>query len=197
MGAYVADSDSELVHEKAQTITPKQSYCPFVLFKKYRRDRREKREQQKRLPEIEEIREQVNKSRTKIKLCQEIPWQRTTSTEERRRYWVNGMETGTFIHSISTYTFGQKYKLTWKGSRRERTVIHDLRTPEGCEKAFKWWDNQHARQKKVLAIYLSLCDEFESLYQHYIKEYDSSTRDLLLLGDLTRWTHIKVEILTN
>ncbi|KAG8165342.1 hypothetical protein KVR01_005617 [Diaporthe batatas] len=197
MGAYTTDSDSEDFCEKTQTTTaPKQSYCPFVLIRQYRKDRQEKRDQERRT-KIENIREQVNKSRKNLKNNQETPWRRATSTEQRREVFEHGVEAGSFRIYGCTYKKGRKCKLTWTSVRGgySSSVIHDLRTVQGRDEAFKWWDESHARESKAITRSVSRCDSWEARYLEYIKNHDSHLRDLLLKGDPTRWSRVKVEIL--
>lgn len=160
MGAYAADSGSEQSCEKAQAkAAPKQSYCPFVLFRQYRRDRREKRDQARR-PEIEKIREQVTQSQKMLKQMQKSRWARTTCTEQRRKIFEHGLESRGFYNSGRTYRKGRKYKLTWTGDREERSVIHDLSSAKGCNEAFEWWGKNHATQSSAMTYYISECGRF-------------------------------------
>lgn len=194
MGVYVADSDSEQFDEKTQTTTaPKQSYCPFILFRQYRRGRQEKRDQESRT-KIENIREKVNKSRKKLQKLQETSWHRATSTEQRRQAFERGVEAGSFYNRGTTYKKGWVYKLTWTGARGKRIVIHDLCGAKGCDEAFEWWDQDHALQRHAIAYYISKCDSWEARYKEYVKKLDSNLRDSLLGGDPTRWSNLKVEV---
>ncbi|POS78026.1 hypothetical protein DHEL01_v203574 [Diaporthe helianthi] len=196
MGAYTSDSDSEQFCEKTQTKTgPKQSYCPFVLFKQHRRDRQEKREQQYR-SEIDKIRQQVKQSHKKLKQLHESSWLRATSTEQRREVFDHGVETGSFYTYGSTYRKGSRFKLTWAG-REGHSVIHDLRTAKGCDNDFEWWNKDHAHQCPAVTHYISECRSWEARYLQYTRGNDSDLLDSLLKGDPSRWVQLRVEIIIN
>jgi hypothetical protein len=198
MGVYVADSDSDPLCEKAQTTTaPKQSNCPFVLFRQLYRKHREKREQQYRT-KVDEMREQVNKSRKKVERCLECPWQRTTSTEERHVYWERAMDSGTFEGYGFKYSKGHKYKMTRTASKNGVYIMtYDFCTSQGREEAFKWWDREHRRQGRAIAGYMASFEAWEETFQRYIHQHHSGQRRVLLQGVRVKWFNTKVEALPN
>lgn len=200
MGVYTADTDSELLNEKEQTtLAHKQSRCPFVLLKQAFRNHREKREQQYR-PEINEIREQINKSREKVKLFQKGPWQGTTSTEQRRSMWESGLGDGSLWHHGYVFSTSSRYKTTTSNPQTgwETAVIHDYRTPEGREEAFTWWDTKHQRYEEKSARILRRYELWEETFQDYIKHHHHAQRERLLRGYYKiNWLKTRFEKLPN
>lgn len=196
MGVHLADSDSETLVEKPQSTTAhKRSYCPFVVLRKLCREHREKREQQYR-PKIDEIRGQANETRKKVELCLKGPWHGTTSTEQRRVLWERGLD------SVSLKRFGLRlnkslrYKVTTSDpiTKSVTIVIHDLRTPQGREEAFKWWDKVHLRNESAATGILTHYDRWDKIFQEYINQHHVYQRVFLLRGpDRVIWLETKVE----
>lgn len=200
MGVHIADSDSELFDEKGQTATaPKRSRCPLILLVQILKDYREKREQKYR-QRIDEIRMRINKDRKKIEANRIHCWQGTTSTEQRRSIWEDELDSSSLKHCGLTFSTSHTYKLT-TSTIKAGTVgvsIHDFRTPEGREEAFKWWDELHQRNETTAARVLDNFDIWEESYQRYITGHHSIVRRFLLRGGTKIiWRSIEVEELPN
>ncbi|KAG6363238.1 hypothetical protein INS49_008334 [Diaporthe citri] len=197
MGVHISDSDSELSNEKGQTTTAhKRSRCPWILLVQILRKHQEKREQTR----IEEIRMQVNKDREKIEAGRFRFWQGTTSTEQRRSMWEGGLDPSSLKCCGRTFSTSHTYKLTISSTKSGSVeiVIHDFRTPEGREEAFKWWDARYRRVETYADRTVDLCNSWEETYQKYIKEHHLVDRKILLKGGpKINWTRTKVEKLPN
>lgn len=196
MGVLLADSDSETLVEKAQSTTVhKRSHCPFVRLRQLFRKHREKREQQYR-PKIDEIRGQANETRKEVEFCVKAPWHGTTSTEQRRVLWERELDSGSFKPGGVRLNKGLRYKVTISNPRTNSTtiVVHDLRTPQGCEEAFKWWDEKHLCYERTATRILTSYDGWEKVFQEYINQHHVHQRIFLLRGpDKVTWLNTKVE----
>ena len=202
MGVYVADSDSESLNEKGQKTTTnkqsqqsRQSRCPLALpwqvLKKYR----EKREQKYR-PKINEIHEQINKSREKLELAWKGPWQGTTSPEQRYAIWQHGLVSRSLNFEGYSFSTSLRYMITTLNEKTgsKNIVVHDFRTPEGREEAFKWWDARYQRHSRGTAYILHKYGVWEEMFQSYIEGHHSYQRKILLLGvEEIHWSMCKVE----
>lgn len=199
MGVDIADSDSELLDEKAQPATAhKRSRCPWNLLVQILRGHQGKREQKDR-SRIEEIRVEINNDREPVKTRYVSPWQGTTSTEQRRSIWEGLLDSSSLEHDF-TFSTSQTYKVTTssKNAGWERTVIHDFRTPEGREEAFKWWDAEYQRYDRDAVRILEFYDLWESVYQEYVKYPRSHDRKVLLRGiPPITWCDIEIKKLPN
>lgn len=202
MGVSIADSDSEVFVEKAQTTAaPAKSYCPWALFKQLCRGYREKREQQYR-PRIDERREQINRSRAKVESIPPGTWDDTTSTEQRRILWERGLESASLRHDGYKFSTKHCYKITTSSTKRgsKKTVIQDFRTSEGREEAFTWWEASHLRNRRAAARILAVYDSWEEVFQIYAEQHHSYQRKALLQGRdwwVIHWIHTKVTKLPN
>lgn len=200
MGVHLADSDSETLVEKPQSTTAhKRSHCPFVLLRQLCKEHREKREQQYR-PRIDEIRGQANETRKKLERCLKGHWHGTTSTEQRRVLWERELDSASLKRFGHRLNKSLRYKVTISNPRTKSTtiVIHDLRTPQGREEAFKWWNKFHLDKERVVTSHLTHYDRWEKKFQEYVDQHHVYQRNFLLRGpDRVTWLKTKVEELPN
>lgn len=196
MGLHVADSDSELLNEKGQTTTAhKRSRCPWILLVQILRQHQEKREKK-----IEEVRMRINNDRKKMEANQCPSWQGTTSTEQRRSIWEGGLGSSSLKCCGYTFSTSHTHKVTTQPIKAGSVgnAIHDFRTPEGREEAFKWWDARHQRYERNGAHILKSYDSWEETYQKYVKKHDVVDRKILLQRvPQIIWCTTKVEKLSN
>lgn len=197
MGVHIADSDSELLDEKGQTTTAhKRSRCPCILLVQILRQHKEKRDEKR----IEEIRMRINKDRKKLEAKRCRSWQGTTSTEQRRSIWEGGLGSSSLKCCGCTFSTSHTYKLTTPAFKGDSVsiAIHDFRTPEGREEAFKWWDAYYQQGERNIARILEAFDSWEETYQKHVKKHDVADRKILLRGcTKVIWRTTKVDKLPN
>lgn len=201
MVVHIADSDSESLDEKGQAqTTNERSHCPLNLFA-HLRNYREIREQPYR-SKINEIHWEITQNREKFKVAWiNGPWMGTTSTAQRHELWERGLDFCSLTHYGRKYSTSCRYKITKLNPRTgsEKVVIHDFRTPEGREEAFKYWDKLYRHDEKLVAKLDKFYDSWMSIFQAYIKDHHSSQREVLLLGIKLKvdWCNTKVQELPN
>ncbi|KUI54098.1 hypothetical protein VP1G_01342 [Cytospora mali] len=177
MGLRSYKTKSMVNSEKGVDDSKQSSSClplqPFSLIRWVWRERRQKRDHQK----IEEIRQKIDKDRKDVQHSLD-DWELHRTTWRRRaRAWKNGEDISVkeCVAGRFTYDTAYRYMVTLVGPiSGKKVVIVDFRTPEGREKALKWYESRYRTCVRNGKRFLDSYDVWEEEYEDYMDTLEKS-----------------------